>query len=117
MKRKSYQSPPTPEQIEYINSDAINALCERIGEVSNQTNELTPPDIVRVLLWSAKNYICVHEEGDMVKAAKILHSITRRFTKMRWGVTPDGEVEDLATGERSARPGNDPGLRTGMRPP
>jgi hypothetical protein len=101
MKRKSYQSPPTPEQIEYINSDAINALCVEISVVINQSsNDLTPLDIVRVLLWSAQNFICLHEDGDMVKAAKILHSITRKLAKVRWGVTLDGKVEDLVTGEK-----------------
>jgi hypothetical protein len=58
-------------------------------------------DVVQILLWSAANYICVHEEDeDFLKAAKILHSMTRKLTKARWGVTLDGEVQDLSTGEK-----------------
>jgi hypothetical protein len=100
MKRK-YQFPPTPEEVEFMNSLAVNALSKRIAEVVNQTDDLEPPDIVWILLWSAQNYICVHEEDEnFLKAAKILHSMTRKLTKARWGVTLDGEVQDLSTGEK-----------------
>jgi hypothetical protein len=101
MKRKSYQFPPTPEQVEFINSDAVNALVERIAEAVTQTNNLDAPAIVWTLLCCAQNFIFyVEEDGDMLKAAKILHSLTRRLTKMRWAALPDGKVEDLVTGEK-----------------
>jgi len=100
--KRTNQRPPTPEEVEFLNSDAVNALSERIAEAVHQTHDdLTPPDIVWILLWSAQNYICVHEEDeDFLKAAKILHSMTRKLTKARWGVTLDGEVQDLSTGEK-----------------
>ena len=99
--KRTYQSPPTPKEIEFLNSDAVNALCKRIAEAVHQTNDdLNPPDIAWMLLWSAANYICMYEDGDMLKVIKILHSMTRKMTKMRWGVTLDGEVLDLSTGEK-----------------
>jgi hypothetical protein len=69
--KRTYQFPPTPEEVETINSDAVNALCKRIAEAVHQTNDdLTPPDIVWILLWCAQNYICVCEEDeDFPKAA------------------------------------------------
>jgi hypothetical protein len=63
--KRTYQRPPTPEEVEFLNSDAVNALCKRIAEAVHQTNDdLTPPDVVLILLWCAQNYICVHEEDE-----------------------------------------------------
>ena len=96
MGRTKYQTPPTPE----VAPAPLRAFADRICDVVTETHDVDPVSIVWILLWSVVDYIRAQEDGDIRKAIKITNSLTSQMTKMRWGVTLDGEVIDVTTGEK-----------------